>query len=197
MFSEKNGDTSCNTEYCEWKTGQTHNLEDPEPIKLESWDILSMGIEELDNGRDDRATVSIAAEEWYIPTEDTYTMMVSVPFSAEVYNDICISASANAMKEYLSFGYSQCKSWVDQPESYIFHLKFENDFEHAVLNENYEDFYNRDYEDSYNGDYEDSYTNGGSYTGNSYTGNSYTGNSYTGKRPKTKRQSRQKRLQAW
>ena len=115
--------------YCEWRGGQTHELKNQKTICLETWETLALDVEEHDDwSENDSTTISLGPSEWYIDTDETYSLKVAAEYDEEVHHSVCYSGNIGGSYKGIEGGVSieNCKTWVDAADNYIFHLKISN-----------------------------------------------------------------------
>ena len=98
----------------------------PVKVWVESWDSLSVDVEEHDEwSENDSTTVSLSPSQWYVDTASIYTLKVAAEYDEEVARSVCIGGEVGA--EYsgasASASIESCSEWTDAADNYVFHLK--------------------------------------------------------------------------
>ena len=115
--------------FCLWRAGQTHVLHSQKTIWVESWETLALDVEEHDTtSQNDSTTISLSSREWYIDTDETYSLRVGAEYDSEKQRSVCYSGDIGASYKGIegSVGIEDCSHWVDKADNYIFHLKISN-----------------------------------------------------------------------
>ena len=65
--------------YCSWEVGQTHNLNHQPQIWVKKWETIKFDVVEMDDvSSHDATTISLTADKWFFPTDDTYSILVTI-----------------------------------------------------------------------------------------------------------------------
>ena len=112
--------------YCSWEVGQTHNLRHQPQIWVKKWETIKFDVVEIDDvSVHDSTTISLTADKWFFPTDDTYSILVTAEFGSQVTRDSCVNfgADVNFVAGGVNGAYEDCSHWETRAENYILDVK--------------------------------------------------------------------------
>ena len=76
-------------------------------------------------GQNDSTSASLAGNDWYIDTCETYEVQLACDFYQDRAKSVCWDVTATLAYKLgeASAGYSSCKSWVEPAESFVWFLE--------------------------------------------------------------------------